>query len=671
VQISLKYRSAENFLIVMVSKEQIARMMKEALPKCPICGSDSGYEVTSVIKGYVKCKSCGSEWFSRDFILSDKVSKLKINRLPNDVYSCTVNGQVIKRCDEHPLSFWRVLRESQREKYKSVKMKTAQFMEFSAVFILSLMVLLPGFTTHDVGWDEPIYVFAGRAYVEALFRRDFFGDVWQWNHEHPPLAKYIYGASSLALTPLLGNPYFGARISTSLMSSLIVAMVYVFSKNIFGGIVGILASAALTLTPFYYGMSRYVSLDLPVTFFTCAYLLLFYLGIRKEKAALIFLSSILFGLAGSVKVSGFSGLLVIALWLIAVFKRRILSMVAYYWRKKPGVFLSLVFYPIIGIIVLILSWPWLWTQTIERLVGSDGVLTYAYRFKMWGHEEFFEGEVIWHPPPYYYFYYLAVKTPIPTLFFLIIGFMSLINSRMRLQYGEALTLIVLWFIAPLLLQTYQQPYDALRPILVIFPPMAIIAALGAHQIILWITEILSRVRKVNLKNKEKRNYEGDFLIVLIVSLILIASSVLAILRVSPYEIAYFNELAGDSNRIMSTFESSFWAEGLGGAVDYINRFASYGATISIIGELEAFNQFHREDLRIVGYVPPSELRLFNVEYVVFQGFYLQHFVWENRTMWGGSSSALDLWSYLLDNGELFHVVKAGNAPLVWIFKVKG
>lgn len=656
--------------MAMVSKEQIAGMMKEALPKCPICGSDFGYEVTSVIKGHVKCKSCGVEWFSRDFLLSVRVSKLKINKLPSDVHSYIINGRVIKRYDEYPLSFWRGLYETQHEIYEGIKVKTAQFIEFSAVFALSLIILLPGFTTHDIGWDEPVYVFAGRAYVEALLRRDFFGEVWQWNHEHPPLAKYIYGASSLALTPLLGNPYFGARISTSLMSSLIVAMLYIFSKNVFGRKVGILAAVTLILMPFYYGMSRYVSLDLPVTFFTCAYLLSFYLGIKKEKAILIFLSSILFGLSGSVKVSGFSGLLVIAFWLIAVFKRRTLNLLSYYWRKKPGVFLGLVFYPIIGIMVLILSWPWLWTQTIDRLVGSDGVLTYAYRFKMWGHEEFFEGRVIWHPPSYYYFYYLAVKTPIPLLFFLIIGHVYLINSRMRRQHGEALTLIALWFIVPLLLQTYQQPYDTLRPILVIFPPMAILVALGANQIFSQIIEMLSQIGRMSLKNKEKQNYEGDFLIVLAVSTILAASSVLAILKVSPYEIAYFNELAGDSDRIMITFESSFWAEGLGGAVDYINRFASYGATISVIGEREAFNQFHRDDLRIFGYVSPSELKLFNVEYVVFQGFYLQHFVWENRTLWGGSSSALDLWIYLQDNGELVHVVKAGNAPLVWIFKVK-
>jgi len=156
---------------------------------------------------------------------------------------------------------------------------------------------------------------------------------------------------------------------------------------------------------------------------------------------------------------------------------------------------------------------------------------------------------------------------------------------------------------------------------------------------------------------------------LLVIAVLIIPSASATLTVRPLEIAYFNELAGDNTRILATFESSFWAEGLGEAVDYVNRFASPGASISVIGEKVAFDEFHREDLRIVGYVPPEALDSSNVEYVVFQGFYLQHFVWENRIAWGSTNSALDLWNYVQDKGSLVRVVKAGNAPLVWIFKV--
>ncbi|MEM2673666.1 MAG: glycosyltransferase family 39 protein, partial [Candidatus Bathyarchaeia archaeon] len=250
----------------MSSREQIASMMRDVLPECPFCGSRVGYEVISVIKGHVQCKSCGATWSSKDFLLSNKVSRLKINELPRGAHSYNVKGHLIKRYEEYPLSFWRSLYEAKRP-HISVKLNV--LIEFLAVFMLAFIVILPGFTTHDIGWDEPVYVFAGRAYVTALSERNFFGDVWQWNHEHPPLAKYIYGFFSLWLSPILGNPYFGARIATSLMSALTAAIVYMFSKKFFGKIVGLFSMILLVSMPFYYGMSRYVSLDLPATFFIC------------------------------------------------------------------------------------------------------------------------------------------------------------------------------------------------------------------------------------------------------------------------------------------------------------------------------------------------------------------------------------------------------------------
>jgi len=172
-----------------------------------------------------------------------------------------------------------------------------------------------------------------------------------------------------------------------MMSALTATLVYMFSKRIFGKVVGIFSTTLLISTPFYYGMSRYVSLDLPATSFICAYLFLFYLGIKHEKATLILLSSVFFGLARSVKVSGFIGLFILVLWFIIVFKHKTFEMLTYYYRKRRDIF-RFNFYPILGIIIFISLWPWLWSHTVDKLIGSDGVLTYAARFKAWGHEEF-------------------------------------------------------------------------------------------------------------------------------------------------------------------------------------------------------------------------------------------------------------------------------------------
>jgi len=506
--------------------------------------------------------------------------------------------------------------------------------------------------------------------VEALLLKDFSGYVWSWNHEHPPLAKYGYGFFSLLLTPSLGSPYLGARIASSIMAALTVAVTYAFASRTFNRTVGALSAVLLASTPFYYGMSRYVSLDLPVTFLACASIWMFHRGVEGQSAMSIFFSALFFGLAGSAKVSGFIVLLMLLIWLLLRVGSRPLSTIDRLRKRYPRLLLAFLLYPVVGAIPFIALWPWLWTDTANRLLGPDGVLTYADRFRIWGHEEFFGGSVIWHPPPYYYLYHLAVKTPIPTLLFFSMGVALLLSSRTRQCSGQALLLVALWFAVPLVVQTYQQPYDALRPILILFPPMAILSALGAHHTASWVAQ-MTRPQKEGSSSSErtKHHFTLSSAAKVLVFAALLLPSMQATVSVRPLEIAYFNEIAGDGARILNTFESSFWAEGLGEAVKYINEVASPGASVSVIGEMAAFSEFHRSDLRILGYVSPSDLASYGVEYVVFQGFYLQHFVWPDRTAWGSPSSALDLWEYVQSEGSLAHVVKAGNAPLVWIFKV--
>jgi len=546
-----------------------------------------------------------------------------------------------------------------------------RIVEFSTVFTAALLFFLPGTMTLDVGWDEPVYVSAGRAYVEAIANRDFFGSVWVWNHEHPPLAKYIYGYFSLAFGASLGSPYFGARVASSIMAALTVALTYIFASEAFKISTGVFSAALLASTPFFYGMSRYVSLDLPVTMLTCATLYAFYKGIEARSVGWILISALFFGLSGSAKVSGFVALLVAFAWLLFRFYKYLSPKATAKLKSIRRFIVTFFMYPLIGAFVFVVSWPWLWVNTYDRLVGPDGVLTYAGRFKAWGHEEYFEGSVIWHPPPYYYVYYLLVKTPIPMLLTFLIGLLPMLDIKFRRQSGGASVLVFLWFVLTLVVQTYQQPYDALRPVLPIFPPMAIISSWGIEYTASWIIDVIGNRRSSKPLNKGgiTRRLSIQLFAKCVLLFILLASSLTAIILVRPLEISYFNELAGDSAKILATFESSFWAEGLGEAVRYVNDFAPPGASVVVIGETVAFNEFHRSDLRIFDYLPPSELASHDVRYVVFQGFYLQHFVWQNRTAWGRPSSCLELWEYLQTEGSLVHVVMAGNAPLVWIFRV--
>jgi len=63
----------------LVTKEQVAELMLKAFPKCPICGSDSGYEVSGIFKDYVRCITCKTKWQSDDFKRGEELSKLKLH----------------------------------------------------------------------------------------------------------------------------------------------------------------------------------------------------------------------------------------------------------------------------------------------------------------------------------------------------------------------------------------------------------------------------------------------------------------------------------------------------------------------------------------------------------------------------------------------------------------
>ncbi len=48
-----------------MNKEELQECMKKALPRCPICHSSSGYEISGIGKDYLHCVKCRSKWYLR------------------------------------------------------------------------------------------------------------------------------------------------------------------------------------------------------------------------------------------------------------------------------------------------------------------------------------------------------------------------------------------------------------------------------------------------------------------------------------------------------------------------------------------------------------------------------------------------------------------------------
>jgi hypothetical protein len=84
-------------------KELKQELMAKDFPKCPICKSTEGYDISGVVKNYVQCKSCKAKWRStvnrsgRDF----KIATLSLVEADKD-------GKTVSLIEnKFPIDFWR------------------------------------------------------------------------------------------------------------------------------------------------------------------------------------------------------------------------------------------------------------------------------------------------------------------------------------------------------------------------------------------------------------------------------------------------------------------------------------------------------------------------------------------------------------------------------------
>jgi len=113
---------------------EIKRLMKKYLPKCPICKSNTNYEVDIApdTRYLIECKICGATWLSEDWDENNKKHSLYFYRASRrDGKGITLLGQ------EHSIKFWQKLdieaieTPEQREKEKLWRQRKIQELKSS------------------------------------------------------------------------------------------------------------------------------------------------------------------------------------------------------------------------------------------------------------------------------------------------------------------------------------------------------------------------------------------------------------------------------------------------------------------------------------------------------------------------------------------------------------
>ena len=416
------------------------------------------------------------------------------------------------------------------------------------IFFVSLVLRLNSITRVGETWDEFAVAGNGSEYIKLIAKKDFSRESWKLNYEHPPIAKYIFGASKIVpkVFPAIGElysnfppgrEYLAGRVISALLGSITVILTILLANIYFGPRIAIISSLLLAFSPTAIAHNRINGLETPLSLFLLAS---FYCFVRFKKYRFI-LAGLLFGLACGTRFNAF--LLAPLFPLVLYFERRMLD-------RKFFVELLTIFASA-GFIFTIL-WPWLWSNPLSNLLESMKSSSIATQ------DEYFLGSLR-KPPWYYYFpYFIATTPPLILLGFLRKAVLD-IKSRAELKP-------ILWIgcILTLTASLFPLKQDGIRYIFHLLPFICILASAGLYEV--W--NDLNQFLDPRLTN----------LLVLTVSVL----SIWGVMATNPYQLDYFNILVGGPRNVYNhkLFEINWWGEGIYEAVEWVNQNAPEGAGVN-------------------------------------------------------------------------------------------
>jgi hypothetical protein len=408
-------------------------------------------------------------------------------------------------------------------------------------------------------WQNPDYLFVhsdipkSEVTNRSIYEQDgtTFNDLINSDgYGHPPVSDILSSFFNVVLFQKLKliNDVDSYRIYGVLLSSLLVGLVYFWSSKIYGKLAGVISVLSLSLYPLFWAQSHFnTEKDIPETVFIGFFLFSFWKAVTTKKIIWIIFAAIVFGLGLGTKLNILFSIFVILPWFLIFFGRKIFE------RKNIGFIIFLGIIPIVGVLVLVTSWPYMWADPITGLtkmftfykdIGSSNVTPSLLPFG-----------------PINTFAIQTVVFATPPLI-LILAFFGIFNLK-----NKTSLLFLLWFIVPILRVSLPGTniYGGVRQIMEYIPAMAILAGAGA-------TFLFRKVKKMK------------FLFVILTFIILL----LPLIKLHPNEEFYFNFLIGGLSGAKAKNYPS-WAENYGSAyrqaVSWIDKNAPTGSEVVLPYEL--------------------------------------------------------------------------------------
>jgi 4-amino-4-deoxy-L-arabinose transferase-like glycosyltransferase len=453
--------------------------------------------------------------------------------------------------------------------------------------LAGLGIVLLTVTAPAIGltWDEPTYIVASESYAawfsdlvvhpgEAL-STDAVNRFWAINHEHPPLDKAWSG-----LVWLMARHGFddltAHRLGNMLLVGLLVALLYAIVASGYGVHAGVGAVAALLTMPRFFFHAHLAALDVPVAVMIFAVICGFWVAREQPSMRWTALLGFIWGLALATKIDAlFVPPIVLAAWVVL-------------FRPSRFLFSRLALMGLIGVAVFCIIWPWLYRDTIPRLMDYLSFMTLGH----YAVEQYYLGRLFVPPPWHFPFVMTVVVVPLALGALALAGAWHAVVRSHNRPLGSLFLLGSVVSVA-IFATGKSQVFDNERLFMPAFPFIAALAGIG----IAWATQSAQVWLGAKLRFGWSRPLAYLLISAMFVPHVLLASDLY------PHLLSYYSEgIGGVWGAQRLGLETTYWCESYSQVLNFLNTNLPRSAVVwAECQDVLLYYQLHdrlRSDLQI-------------------------------------------------------------------------
>jgi 4-amino-4-deoxy-L-arabinose transferase-like glycosyltransferase len=431
--------------------------------------------------------------------------------------------------------------------------------------------------------DEGFYFQAARAYggwFELLlrapsqaFERGNIDRFFAVNHEHPALMKSLFALSHALFHDKLGWIAEGGtayRLPGMLLAGLAVGTLYLWGRQVSGRLPGLVGALLFAAMPRMFYHAHLACFDMPVAAMWLITSYAYFRSLQAKTLGWAIACGVLYGLLLDTKHNA---------WLLppALVLHLVLTRGTELWKglrarrlQLPNGLLAMA---VLGPAVFYAGWPWIWHDTVPRLIEY-------VRFHT-GHEYYnmeFLGQTYWKPPmPRLYAWLMTLATvPTITLVLAVAGLVAgalrwrdraSVDGRFRFDAELFWALGILTSYAPWL-SSDTPIFGGTKHWITAYPFLCLFAGRGFAQLLehcAWLSPRLG----------------ARFVSVVLAVCVLLAPVVMT-LRAHPYGLSFYAPLVGGAPGAAALgLNRGFWGYTTDAVLPFINERAQRGAGVYV------------------------------------------------------------------------------------------